>query len=145
MASLALTAVVAATTLAVAASPARSQEQMPLPTLAPVVVESAVLPPERTRTEEQAREEIDRTPGGVEIVPQETIEESRAANLKDVASSWLLQGDGTYQRLEHDAQSFSAHTYFMTNPSLSGRGSALRKKSAARPQLAQAALEAMAE
>jgi iron complex outermembrane recepter protein len=54
------------------------------PILEPVVVESSTLPPERTRTEEQAREEIDRTPGGVELVPQKAIEESRAANLKDV-------------------------------------------------------------
>ncbi len=80
-----------------------------------------------------------------ETVHQQIMSQVMAANLKDVASSWLLQGDGSYQRLEHDAKSFSAHTYFMTNPSLSGRGSALKKKSAARPQLAQAALEATAE
>ena len=49
-----------------------------------MVVESSVLPSERTRTEGQAREDIDRTPGGVELVPQKTIEDSRAANLKDV-------------------------------------------------------------
>ena len=54
------------------------------PILEPVVVESSTLPPERTRTEEQAREEIDRTPGGVAIVPRKAIEESRGANLKDV-------------------------------------------------------------
>ena len=84
MPSLALGSLLAAVTLVAAAGSAFSQEQPPPPTLAPVVVESAVLPPERTRTEEQAREEIDRTPGGVEIVPQKTIEESRAANLKDV-------------------------------------------------------------
>jgi hypothetical protein len=47
------------------------------------VVESILLPAERTRTGEQAREEIERTPGGVEIVPKQTIDESRAANLKD--------------------------------------------------------------
>src|SRR5262245_16885036 len=46
------------------------------------------------------------------------------ANLKDVAQSWYLQPDGTYQRAAgFDAKdAFSAHEYFMTNPSLSGRG-----------------------
>src|SRR2546426_323392 len=61
-----------------------AQAPPPTPKLEPVVVETNVLPPERTRTEEQAREEIQRTPGGVEIVPQKAIEESRASNLKDV-------------------------------------------------------------
>ena len=51
------------------------------------------------------------------------------ANLKDRASSWLLKADGHYQRVRtHGEDSFSAHRYFMTNPSLSGRGSALRQK-----------------
>ena len=46
------------------------------------------------------------------------------ANLRDVAQSWTLQGDGTYVRAAgHDAaDAFNAHNYFMTNPSLSGRG-----------------------
>ncbi len=66
------------------AASAAAQTEPPPPTLAPVVVETSVLPPERTRTEEQAREEIDRTPGGVAIVPEKAIEESRASNLKDV-------------------------------------------------------------
>ena len=72
-----------AAVLAVAAT-AFAQAPASPPKLAPVVVESSVLPSERTRTEEQAREDIDRTPGGVELVPQKTIEDSRAANLKDV-------------------------------------------------------------
>jgi iron complex outermembrane receptor protein len=74
-----LTAAVLLTAAMVAA-----QAPPPTPKLEPVVVETNVLPPERTRTEEQSREEIERTPGGVEIVPQKAIEESRAANLKDV-------------------------------------------------------------
>ena len=72
-----------AAVLAVAAT-AFAQAPASPPKLAPVVVESNPLPPERTRTEEQAREDIDRTPGGVELVPQKTIDDSRGANLKDV-------------------------------------------------------------
>ena len=68
------------------ASPAVAQPRPaePPPTLTPVVVESPRLAPERRQTEEQAREELQRVPGGVELIPQKAIEESRAANLKDV-------------------------------------------------------------
>jgi polyphosphate kinase len=47
------------------------------------------------------------------------------ANLRDVAQSWILQADGSYFRAPgFDAKdAFSAHDYFMTNPSLSGQGS----------------------
>ena len=46
------------------------------------------------------------------------------ANLRDVAQSWYLQSDGKYVRATgYDAaDAFGAHDYFMTNPSLSGRG-----------------------
>jgi polyphosphate kinase len=58
------------------------------------------------------------------------------ANLKDEAQSWDMNPDGSWNRTRADADAFSAHTYFMTNPSLSGRGSALRKaKKAPRLQL----------
>jgi polyphosphate kinase len=70
-----------------------------------------------------------------ETVHQQVMSQVMIANLKDVASSWLLQPDGSYRRLEAEPGAFSAHTYFMTNPSLSGRGSALRKKGAAGLQL----------
>ena len=50
-------------------------------------------------------------------------------NLRDVAQSWYLQSDGKYVRAAgYDApDALSAHDYFMTNPSLSGRGTGLTK------------------
>jgi polyphosphate kinase len=47
------------------------------------------------------------------------------ANLRDQALSWRLDAEGEYVRESNDPDAFSAHTYFMTNPSLSGRGSAV--------------------
>src|SRR6266481_3923213 len=55
----------------------------PTPVLPPVVVESGRGIDERRRTEEEAREELQRVPGGTEVVGQRKIEESRAVNLKD--------------------------------------------------------------
>ena len=49
------------------------------------------------------------------------------ANLKDERQSWVMQPDGTYKRLSTAAASLSAHEYFITNPSLSGRGKGLKK------------------
>jgi len=55
----------------------------PTPTLPPVVVESGRGIDERRRTEEEAREELQRVPGGADVVGQQAIEQSRGANLKD--------------------------------------------------------------
>jgi iron complex outermembrane receptor protein len=54
------------------------------PKLPPVVVEGSRLPAERTATDQEAREEIQRTPGAVDLITEEQIREGRAANLKDV-------------------------------------------------------------
>jgi len=60
-------------------------------------------------------------------VRQQVLEQIMIANLNDEAQSWVLGSDGEYRRVAAGAEAFSAHTYFMTNPSLSGRGSALEK------------------
>ncbi|WP_370661554.1 RNA degradosome polyphosphate kinase [Pelagibius sp. 7325] len=60
-------------------------------------------------------------------VHQQVLDQIMIANLNDEAQSWILEPEGTFRRVRSTAKSFSAHTYFMTNPSLSGRGSALKK------------------
>jgi polyphosphate kinase len=47
--------------------------------------------------------------------------------LQDTLQSWVLEPDGRYRRMPPGDDPHSAHLYFMTNPSLSGRGSARRR------------------
>ena len=58
-------------------------------------------------------------------VHAQVLDQVMVTNLKDTLQSWELSSDGAWRRLEAGAKPVSAHEYFMTNPSLSGRGSAL--------------------
>jgi polyphosphate kinase len=60
-------------------------------------------------------------------VHQQVLDEIMVHNLEDQAQSWTLGPDGVYTRVQAGPNPPDAQAYFMTNPSLSGRGSALRK------------------
>jgi polyphosphate kinase len=60
-------------------------------------------------------------------VHDQILQQVLLANMLDTEQSWWLHADGTYSRVEVEPGSkpFNCHRYFMTNPSLSGRGGAL--------------------
>ncbi|MXY39926.1 MAG: RNA degradosome polyphosphate kinase [Rhodospirillaceae bacterium] len=72
-------------------------------------------------------------------VHEQMLDQIIVAQINDNRQSWVLDADGRYARVtpagasadasadasERASKGFSCHTYFMTNPSLSGRGSAL--------------------
>ncbi|AEI93192.1 MULTISPECIES: RNA degradosome polyphosphate kinase [Roseobacter] len=59
-------------------------------------------------------------------VKAQIVSQIMAANLADVAQSWVMRPDGVFERppIQEGTFAFNCHRFFMENPSLSGRGSA---------------------
>lgn len=61
-----------------------------------------------------------------ETVHRQVLDQIMVACLKDTQQCWTLGANGEYTRHSDAENSFCAHNYFLTNPSLSGRGKALK-------------------
>ncbi|MBK5935151.1 polyphosphate kinase [Rhodovulum imhoffii] len=57
-------------------------------------------------------------------VKAQIVGQIMAANMADSGQSWIMQADGSFERAPFEDNAFNCHSFFMENPSLSGRGKA---------------------
>ncbi len=63
-----------------------------------------------------------------QTVHKQILNQIMVANLKDNTQTWEMKPSGEYSRIKEGKPAISAHTYFMSNPSLSGRGKSIKIK-----------------
>ena len=63
-----------------------------------------------------------------QTVHKQILNQIMVANLKDNIQAWEMKPSGEYSRIIKDKLPISAHNYFMSNPSLSGRGKSIKIK-----------------
>ena len=63
-----------------------------------------------------------------QTVHKQILNQIMVANLKDNTQAWEMKSSGEYSRIKEGKSPISAHNYFMSNPSLSGRGKSIKIK-----------------
>ena len=63
-----------------------------------------------------------------QTVHKQILNQIMVANLKDNTQAWEMKSSGEYSRIKEGKSPISSHDYFMSNPSLSGRGKSIKIK-----------------